>query len=690
MTHKSINALLAKHLDAYALSLGAERHGTGWRLKIGGETVEIHGGFRRGQWTYRGETSKDLVAVQAMRDGTTTQAARGPCLMLLAGEGEDVDSLMDADASDAESLTESHGEIPTVRQGQETETEPPEIVGGDELAEPVVPMPTERLPGSIHSPEYEEAEPAENRVEPAPLAFRKEGPTPPPAGRNGSYLPDIHRLLPSDPAAEKALLGAFTLDPTGLRAFLQGRGITKAHFHIPSHAIIFAELAFLADERIPLDLITFTHHLRGAGLLEKAGGPAFVTELFTGAFTTAMAPTHADIIEAKAALRNVIAEATGFANRAYEPQADAAEIVSQFKERIGSIAIAAPKVKLPELESANKWIEEKDLPIEPAQIVQGILHQGSKLIIGGTSKGRKTFALLDLAASVAAGVPWWGQYTVKGRVCYLNFELQRFAIARRIRWIHAAKQIPLNDNFQMMTLRGWTDPIENLSEKLIEYFRSLPPFALIIFDPVYKLLGDRDENKVGDVTQLLNHIEKIGVETGAATAFGHHYSKGNQAAKESIDRMGGSGAFARDPDAILTMTAHEEDDCFTIEPTLRNFAPVAPFVIRWNAPIFEPDRDLDPGMLKQPKRPGSQSGSTTERANDRFANAKKVLFPIFRDEKLKTFAELTMTARMPNGKTVSRGGLSNWLGDLKNAGLIEQVFVPRKGWMMTEKWNPEA
>ena len=70
-------------------------------------------------------------------------------------------------------------------------------------------------------------------------------------------------------------------------------------------------------------------------------------------------------------------------------------------------------------------------------------------------------------------------------------------------------------------------------------------YSLIVFDPIYKGLGDRDENKAGDIASLLNEIESLAVETGAAVAFGHHFSKGNQANKDSIDRIGGSGVFAR-------------------------------------------------------------------------------------------------------------------------------------------------
>lgn len=38
---------------------------------------------------------------------------------------------------------------------------------------------------------------------------------------------------------------------------------------------------------------------------------------------------------------------------------------------------------------------------------------------------------------------------------------------------------------------------------------------------------------------------RLTVETGAGVAFGSHFSKGNQIQKESIDRISGSGVFAR-------------------------------------------------------------------------------------------------------------------------------------------------
>ncbi len=122
--------------------------------------------------------------------------------------------------------------------------------------------------------------------------------------------------------------------------------------------------------------------------------------------------------------------------------------------------------------------------------------------------------------------------------------------------------------------------------------------AAIILDPTYKVMT-KSESAQGEVAALMNSIERLGMATGAAVIFGSHFSKGNQAGKESIDRISGSGVFARDPDAILTMTRHEEDNVFVFEPILRNCPPIDPFCVEWTWPLMRLAQGMDPTALKQ-------------------------------------------------------------------------------------------
>lgn len=258
------------------------------------------------------------------------------------------------------------------------------------------------------------------------------------------------------------------------------------------------------------------------------------------------------------------------------------------------------EVKLPPLEimDLEKLFESKEEC--PPEVISGVLHQGSKMSINGGSKSYKTWAMVDLAVSVATGNSWWGFDTKKGDVLYVNFEIQDCFFCRRIEAIIKGKGLKsgLPKNFKYLGLRGKSGSVESFVSRLISKV-SGKRYSIIIIDPLYKLLGYRDENKAGDIASLLNELERLAVESGAAIVYGHHFSKGNQAQKDVLDRGSGSGVFARDPDTLLTMTRHEADEAYVVEPILRNFAPIEPFVLRWDYPVMVRDADLNPKSLKR-------------------------------------------------------------------------------------------
>jgi hypothetical protein len=253
---------------------------------------------------------------------------------------------------------------------------------------------------------------------------------------------------------------------------------------------------------------------------------------------------------------------------------------------------------LPEIIDATDFLEQ-DLAAPP-ELIAGIVHKGSKLVLGGGSKAFKTWCLLDAAMSVATGTNWLGRATVQGRVLFVNFEVQPYAWQRRIIAVAKAKGLDLKPGqIHFWNLRGHAADFRVIIPKIIERAKR-EGFALIVLDPIYKLYGGKtDENAAGDVAALLNAIERLVTTTEAAVAFGAHFAKGNASTKEAIDRISGSGVFARDPDSILIFTRHEEDDAFTVEPILRNFAPVEAFAVRWQFPLMQLADDLDPDKLKQ-------------------------------------------------------------------------------------------
>jgi len=241
---------------------------------------------------------------------------------------------------------------------------------------------------------------------------------------------------------------------------------------------------------------------------------------------------------------------------------------------------------------------------EPDVLIEGVLHQGGKLLLGGGSKAYKSWSLIDLAVSLQAGVPWWNQKCAKAKVLFINFEIQEWSFRKRLADVIAAKGLEGKvDDFDVWTLRGYAADL-TLIRPIIEQHIEGRGYQAVILDPNYMLMGDRDENSAGQMGALMNEFECLATKHNLSVILSHHFSKGNKSQSESIDRFSGSGVFARNPDSLVVLTAHEEDErSFTCEMTLRNFPPVDPFVIQWKYPRFEVNYNLNPDNLKKNNGP---------------------------------------------------------------------------------------
>ena len=253
---------------------------------------------------------------------------------------------------------------------------------------------------------------------------------------------------------------------------------------------------------------------------------------------------------------------------------------------------------VPEIEFAEDLA--KAAPAVPPQLVEGILHRGCKMTLGGISKSYKSWCLLDLGLSVASGQPWWGRRCIQAPVVYMNFELPRWAILQRMHAVCGARPEITNvgRSFAVWNLRGRSADLALLRPKLEEQL-SRHQFGMIIIDPIYKLLGNRDENANGDVAGLLNEVDVFCQKFDAAVVIGHHFAKGDSTAKSAIDRMSGAGAWARDPDALLMMTPHEEEECFAVSSILRNLPKLDDFVVQWDYPLMRVAKALNPEALRR-------------------------------------------------------------------------------------------
>nr|WP_288975905.1 AAA family ATPase [uncultured Blautia sp.] len=228
-------------------------------------------------------------------------------------------------------------------------------------------------------------------------------------------------------------------------------------------------------------------------------------------------------------------------------------------------------------ESWNEWYEwiesvNDDLP-EPEGLegvwdnlpelspclINGILRQGHKMLIAGPSKAGKSFLQIEMCIAIAEGRKWLDWQCTKGRVMYVNLELDRASCLHRFRDVYEAMGIlPSNlSNIDIWNLRGKSVPMDKLAPKLIRRAAKKDYIAIVI-DPIYKVITG-DENSADQMANFCNQFDKVCTELGCAVIYCHHHSKGSQGGKKSMDRASGSGVFARDPDALL--------DLIELEPT---------------------------------------------------------------------------------------------------------------------------
>lgn len=193
-------------------------------------------------------------------------------------------------------------------------------------------------------------------------------------------------------------------------------------------------------------------------------------------------------------------------------------------------------------------------------LIDGVLRQGHKMLIAGPSKAGKSFLQIEMCIAIAEGRSWLGWGCTKGRVMYVNLELDRASCLHRFQDVYdALGWEPRNlRNIDIWNLRGKSVPMDKLAPKLIRRAAKKEYIAIVI-DPIYKVITG-DENSADQMANFCNQFDKVCTELGCAVIYCHHHSKGAQGGKRSMDRASGSGVFARDPDALLDLIELETTD----------------------------------------------------------------------------------------------------------------------------------
>lgn len=243
----------------------------------------------------------------------------------------------------------------------------------------------------------------------------------------------------------------------------------------------------------------------------------------------------------------------------------------------------------------------------PDVVIDGLLYQGAKMLIGATAKAGKSHFTMGLARALSKAEKFLKWQTDKPlKVLYIDFELQEPMLKARIL---KAFNFAVPDSFAYMSLRKFSAFRSPKALNACLRQNDVSRFDVVVFDCLYKLNDAEDENSNTAMKDVCNWLDQWGGEYDFASIVIHHFGKGQQSNKSVGDRFRGGSALSGDFDAMLSLSAHEEKDHLIVETLVRDFKETESFVVHWDYPHFI-DSDLDAN--KHADRSGAPKKATAE------------------------------------------------------------------------------
>ncbi len=198
------------------------------------------------------------------------------------------------------------------------------------------------------------------------------------------------------------------------------------------------------------------------------------------------------------------------------------------------------------------------------QPVDNFICEGLTLLVGQSKIG-KSWLVLDLCMSVAAGTPFLGKKTTMGTVLYLALEDSQRRLQSRIRKI--GKPVP--DNLHLSTSAAMLDTglIDQLEAWMIEH----PDTVLIVIDTFQKVRGvpSGRTNAYQQDYQTMGGIKAFADKHRISVMLVHHTNK-MRAVEDVYDKISGSNGLMGAADTTILIERDRETDEATVHITGRD------------------------------------------------------------------------------------------------------------------------
>jgi hypothetical protein len=187
----------------------------------------------------------------------------------------------------------------------------------------------------------------------------------------------------------------------------------------------------------------------------------------------------------------------------------------------------------------------------PTWLIEGVWPRDAYGVFAAEDKAGKTWAILDLAVSVAAGAPWLGHFGCppSGPVLVFLGEGGERAMVRRLRAICADKHLDLDELARARLLRlCFRVPKLTSGEELAAVATELHehPAALVVLDPLYlAVAGAATGADLYGMGAVLSGIQAVCQHAGAALVVVTHWNKTGEGRGAKRISGVGPGAWGR-------------------------------------------------------------------------------------------------------------------------------------------------
>ena len=250
------------------------------------------------------------------------------------------------------------------------------------------------------------------------------------------------RVPPQNIEAEQSVIGAMLIDKNAVS--LVTEKLMPEDFYRQAHQVIFSAILTLHSKNEPVDMITLINELKKMNKLDDVGGVAYVTLLANVVPTAANAKFHAQIVEDKSVLRQLVEGGTVIASMGYEGTEDIPDIIDQAEKTILQISNRKGGKDFAIISDVlTDTINHIQAVLESKQSITGVatgfkdldyltagLHPSDFIILAARPSMGKTALALNIAQNVAIRGSREGQ--PKKRVAFFSLEMSREQLVQRM------------------------------------------------------------------------------------------------------------------------------------------------------------------------------------------------------------------------------------------------------------------